>query len=486
MNNTKKATIEIVRERTFDAAVIGGGVAGVSAAVAAARNGAKTVLIENGGVLGGQATLGMVTPLDSRTDLKGRSFGGIMKEVSDETEALSQKYCTGGETSGVAPIAAPHILKYVLLSKCEEAGVTVLFHTSLLAAETQKTGGGNEKEIKSVLVLTKNGAERIFAKVFIDGTGDGDLIAKSGTPFVLGAEKDCYAELCETGLDSVHESDERTADYGGQKLMQPVSIFFTLGGVDMKKAFSYNNKNFVIGDLGVTEEKLKKWEFYGSCGFEKNGNKLPLPQGRILVTRSARSDTAVVNMSRVLRIDGSDADELNEGEIKAQKQVIAITDFLKNFIDGFEDCYLIASANTLGVRETRRLKGKTVLRGIDVIYAKKFDYPIARGSYIIDIHDPTGKSKAIGGAIKGDYYEIPYGALVCEETSNLIVCGRCISADHVAHSSTRIQGTCMLTGEAAGTAAAISVLSGVAAAKIEDKIVHERLVKNGVRLEKLD
>lgn len=472
----QNATIEIIKEREFDTAVIGGGVAGVSAAIASARNGAKTVLIESSGILGGQATLGLVTPLDARADLKGRSFGGIMKEISEKTEELSKKYCTGGETRGVWPIAAPQILKYVLLCECEKAGVTVFFHSSLIKAE--RSGD----EIKSAVILTKSGAERIFAKVFIDGTGDGDLIAKSGTPYVIGAEKDCYEELCSAGLNTQHESEEKSTDYGGQKLMQPVSIFFTLGGVDMQKAFSYNNKNFVLGDLGVTEEKLKSWEFYGSCGFEKNGDKFPLPQGRILVTRSARADVAVVNMSRVTGIDGSDAEELNDGEIKAQKQVIAITDFLKTFIDGFENCYLIASGSTLGVRETRRLKGKVILRGTDAIFAKKFDYPIARGSYIIDIHDPTGKGKAIGGSIRGDYYEIPYGALVCDVTKNLIACGRCISADHVAHSTTRIQGTCMLTGEAAGTAAALSVKSGVSAADLEPKIVHERLIENGVRL----
>lgn len=480
----KSVQLEVVREQSYQVAVVGGGVAGASAAIAAARNGAKTVLIESGGILGGQATLGMVTPLDSRADLKGRSFGGIMKEVSEKTEELSRKYCTGGQDKGVFPIAAPHILKYVLLEKCEQAGVKILFHTSFVSAETsaQESADGDVKQIKSLIVLTKSGLERIYADAFIDASGDGELIAKSGTPYSLGAEKDCYEELCETGLNTIHESSEKCSDYSGSKLMQPVSIFFTLGGVDMQKAFWYNNRNFVIGDLGVTQEKLDNWQFYGSNGFEKNGDKFPLPQGRILVTRSPRADVAVVNMSRVVGIDGSDADELNDGELKAQKQVIAIVDFLKNFIEGFENCYLISSANTLGIRESRRLKGDYVLRGTDVIYARKFTYPVARGSYIIDIHDPTGKGKAIGGSIRGDYYEIPYGSLINRKTSNLLACGRCISSDHVAHSSTRIQGTCMLTGEAAGTAAALSVGSGVTPCDLDEKTLHDRLVENGVNV----
>ena len=473
----KKVEVSVTREREYDVAVIGGGIAGVTAAIAAARNGTKTVLIEESGVLGGQATLGIVTPLDARKDLKGKPFGGILTEISEELISLGKQYGSGGDEAKIMPIASPHLLKYLLLKKCLESGVVVLFHSVFFGAEKQ----GNE--ISSVLILTKNGVERIVAKTFIDASGDGALIEKSGAPFTLGCERESYAVLQEAGLNVLHESSEKSVDYSDKKAMQPVSIFFTLGGVDVEKAYTYNNKNFKIGDLEITKEKLAKWKFYGTCGFEENGDKMPLPQGRILVTHGTRKDVAVVNMSRVTGINGADADSLNEGEYKAQLQVIAIVDFLKTFVDGFENCYLIQSGNTLGIRETRRLKGETVLNGLNVINGNRTAYPVARGSYIIDIHDPSGRGKAIGGNIKGDFYDIPYGALITKNVPNLLAVGRCISADHVAHSSTRIQGTCMLTGQAAGVAAAISVVSGVQACDLSEKLVHERLLVEGVYLD---
>lgn len=472
----EKVEVGITRVRKYDVAVVGGGIAGATSAIAAARNGAKTVLIEESSVLGGQATLGIVTPLDARTDLRGKPFGGILTEISQELISLGKQYCLGGDETKTTPIASPHLLKYLLLKKCLDAGVDVLFHSVLFGVEK------HEKEISAVLILTKNGVERIVAKTFIDASGNGDLIEKSGAPFALGCERESYAVLQQAGLNVLHESDEKSVDYSEQKAMQPVSIFFTLGGVDMEKAYTYNNKNFKIGDLGITKEKLVKWKFYGTCGFEENGDKMPLPQGRILVTHGTRKDVAVVNMSRVTGINGAEADSLNEGEYKAQLQVIAIVDFLKTFVAGFENCYLIQSGNTLGVRETRRLKGEIVLNGLNVINGERTAFPVARGSYIIDIHDPSGRGKAIGGSIKGDFYDVPYGALITKAVPNLLVAGRCISADHVAHSSTRIQGTCMLTGQAVGVAAAMSVRLGVQACDLSEKAVHEKLLSEGVYL----
>ena len=466
----------ITRTREYEVAVAGGGVAGAAAAIAAARKGAKTVLIEETGILGGQATMGIVTPLDARGDLKGNPFGGILTEISEELIALSKRYCSGGDDTRTMPIASPHLLKYLLLKKCLEAGVNVLFHSALFGVEKQ------DDAIAALLILTRNGIEKIAAKAFVDATGDGALIEKSGAPFALGCEKEAYAVLAAAGLNMQHESNEKSVDYSNKKAMQPVSVFFVLGGVDMETAYSYNNKNFKLGDLGITREKLVGWKFYGMCGFEENGDKMPLPQGRILVTHGTRRDVAVVNMSRVTNINGAEADSLNEGEYKAQMQVIAILDFLKTFVPGFENCYLIESGNTLGIRETRRLKGKVVLSGTDVINGKRINCPVARGSYIIDIHDPSGRGKAIGGSIKGDFYDIPYGTLVTNSVPNLLAAGRCISADHVAHSSTRIQGTCILTGQAAGTAAALSVHAGIQPCDLSEKAAHSELVFSGVKL----
>ena len=443
---------EIEKSYQTDIAVIGGGVAGCSAAISAARQGKKVILVEDSGILGGQATLGLVTPLSSIRSRSGKPFGGLIDEICGEVKRLSGEYCVPDKSEVGDRIAAPHILKYVLLKLCREAGVTVLFHARLIGADTENG------RVARVIVAEKSRLTVIESEVFIDATGDGDLIALAGDSYSLGSEPGVMESLVESGLDKVHYTEGR--EYSGyapsERVMQPVSIFFTMGGVDYEKAASFNNKNLRYGDLGMTFDDYSKLPYAGDCGFEQvdGDDKLPLPQGRILVSRGVRRDVAVVNMSRVVGIDGSDADSLNEGELKAQKQVIELVDFLKRFVPGFEKAYYLESAATLGIRETRRLVGKYVLTGGDVINCRTFERMAARGSYIIDIHDPKGKSKAIGGEIHGDFYEIPDESLESAKFGNLLAAGRCISADHVAHSSTRIQGTCIMTGESAGRIAA--------------------------------
>ena len=186
----------------------------------------------------------------------------------------------------------------------------------------------------------------------------------------------------------------------------------------------------------------------------------------------------------MLNINGADAESVNQGEIEAQEQLMALVDFLQTFVPGFENSYLIQAASTLGIRESRRLVGRTVLRGREAITCKHFPDAIACGSYIIDIHDPNGKARAIGGELRGDYYEIPYGCLLAKEPKNLLACGRCISVDHVAHSSTRIQGTCAMTGQAAGTAAALAVQNTIDPADVNVQKLRAKLRADGVFLGK--
>ena len=474
----KTCTLKITKEISCDVLVVGGGVGGCSAAAAAARCGADVILVESSGILGGQATLGLVTPLDARYARNGVSFGGIMTEVVARTFELTHKYSTGGQNQcpPINPVASPHILKYALLETVTDSGAKIMLHTTLISAEC------DGDRISSVILSTKSGLVRVFAKNFIDATGDADLAALSGAKTVKGSEVGVYDELFSTGLGHSHGSDEDYKADPHSGLMQPTSIFFIMGGVDYERAAALNNVEIKFGDLGITREKFREWKYAGTYGFEENGEKVPMPQGRVLVSGSTRTDVAVINMSRVIGIDGSDADSLNDGEIKAQKQLIAIVDFLKTFIPGFESSYLIQSGFTLGIRETRRIKGRYTLSGTEAINCARFDDAVARGSYIIDIHDPSGKARAIGGSIKGDFYEIPYGSILSRNRSNLLACGRCISVDHIAHSSTRIQGTCMLTGQAAGTAAALSAVADITPDKLSPATLREKLVSDGVYL----
>lgn len=472
----RQITLKINKTGKYDVVIIGGGLAGCSAAIASARKGAKTLIVEQSGLLGGQATLGLVTSLDARFTTNGKSFGGILEEISDKTIELTKAYCSCGASGEVFHIASPHILKYVLVDMVSSSGADIFFHTSLLSTNA------DDKNIKSVILSDKSGLTEIEAKVFIDASGDAELTYLSGAEYVVGSETGVFAQLSESGLNTSHFSDNKYSGYSKDGLMQPVSIFILMGGVDVDKAYTLNNKDLKFGDLGITKERFCEWKFAGSCGFEISDNSIPMPQGRGLVTRSTRPDVAVINMSRVVGIDGSDAASLNEGEIKAQKQIIAIVDFLKTFIPGFENSYYIQSGSTLGVRESRRMIGEYVLSGKEVINCKKFQNPIARGSYIIDIHDPAGKARAIGGSIKGECYDIPYGCIVSKTYDNLLACGRCISVDHIAHSSTRIQGTCILTGQAAGTAAAMAYRLGIPPKALPETDLHTQLLKDRVYL----
>ena len=360
-----------------------------------------------------------------------------------------------------------------------------MFHASLLDAVREND------TIKYIVIGTKSGMRGVEADVFIDATGDADLVALSGEEYIIGSEADTDNTLKATGFNTMHfEAEGDTVeDYSAQEKkglsVQPCSIMFTMGNVDLSKnPMQYNNKLLKFGDLDITKEEFEGLKYAGTVGFEENGDLIPLPQGRILLSPTARPDELLVNMSRIVGVNATDADELADAEVKAQLQVMYIVDFLKKYVPGFENSYLVESGNTLGVRETRRLVGEYVLKGTDAIDCLHFEDDVASGSYMIDIHDPYGKRKALGGYIKGTNYGIPYRCLTPKTVTNLLVCGRCISADHVAHASTRIQGTCVMTGQAAGVAAAIASKESFTVREVNAKEIITVLKKNNVYLGK--
>ncbi|MBI4977822.1 MAG: FAD-dependent oxidoreductase [Spirochaetes bacterium] len=457
--------------KSADVVVLGGGPAGIAAAIASARNGAKTILIEQHGCLGGMMTLGLVTPIGATHTKSGKPFGGILAEMLDRVAADAKRYAGGTEHL----YSSPHVIKHVALDMVTESGSEILFHAMLVDVIRE----GNT--IQGLVVATKSGLARIDGRIFIDATGDGDLIARAKEEFVIGSEPDVLKNLTVTGLDKVHEEDRAYGDYDESGLMQPVTVMFTMAGVDGARAERLINKRLTFADFGITKEEFAKLPYANTPGFTIDGEDIPLPQGRILFFKTARDGEYVINMSRVTAVDGADALSLSAAEIVAQKQVFYIADFLKRYVDGFQQSHIVESAATLGVRETRRLVGRYILSGREAIECVPFDDVIAHGSYIIDIHDPQGRRKAVGGAIKGDCFDIPYRSLVPKTITNLLASGRCISADHVAHSSTRIQGTCMLTGQAAGTAAALTLSDNAAVSALSVPALQKKLEEQGVR-----
>lgn len=469
-NNRQSITLPIESEVRCDVLVAGGGVSGCCAALAAARQGKKVMLLDEGGVLGGQGSQGLVAPIASVVDRNGVSFGGIMQEILDRMQAE----CAGMGAPRAA-LSYPALLGLVLLEMLHQAGVEAHFFTRLLAVEREG------RLLSAVIAATKSGLRRYRAGMFIDATGDGDLFAQAGEEYVFGSEPGVFDALAKAGLGRVH-FEHTQYQFPAPGAVQPVSIMFTVGGVEGDECLSYCNKRFTYEDLGVTEEEFSRYPFAGQVGFEKNGDYLPLPQGRFLFFKGARPGEYTINMSRVTGINGADADSLNRGELYTQLQVLPILRLLRRFIPGFAHAYLISAGARLGVRESRRLRSRRIFRGEEALYCTPLPDVIAHGAYIIDIHDPNGKSMAIGGSVRGSAYDIPYGALLPKGADNLLVCGRCIGSDHVAHATTRIMGTCMLTGQAAGTAAALCLDAGLANGDLPVERLQQQLIRDGVKL----
>lgn len=457
---------------SHDVIVVGGGTSGVCAALAAVRTGARTLLLEHNAVFGGTMTMGLVTPLDATSTRSGKPFGGILWEIIERVKRESRYYFGEGD----CPRASPQVMAHVLSQMITESGMSVLLRTTVL--ETVREGD----QIRRLLIHNKSGHSWVEGKVFIDATGDGDIIAGAGEEFTLGSEPGVFKHLSETGLDQVHEEKESGTYSGYEKngLMQPVTLFFTMNGVDVERAEPLNNRRLTFSDLGITREEFLQLPYANTPGFEVSGEEVPLPQGRVLITRTSRPGVAAVNMSRVTGVNGVDADSVSRAEVVARAQVFYLADFLKRFVPGFERSALHETAAALGIRETRRLVGRYVLTGIEAIRCVSFADAIAQGSYMIDIHDPQGRRKAIGGQLQGDCYDIPWRCLLPKTVTNLVVCGRCISADHVAHSSTRIQGTSMLTGQAAGTGAALAVVHNAGVDRLSPSRLQEKLAADGV------
>lgn len=477
--NKKELYSDLPIIKEADVIVAGGGLAGCAAAIASARLGVKTLIIETGGCLGGAATSGLVAPISSiYTKTSGKKFGGILWEVIDSVIEKAKKYCN----STHSPQSALHLYKYVLIEKMVESGADILFHAFVTDVVSNEDGS-----IKELVISTKDGLKKILGKVFIDTTGDGDVMSKSAADTIIGSEPKVLDTISKNGgLNSENNvTNIAPDDYVGQ--LQPVSLMMQFGNVDVKKAQQYMNKKITYEQLGITKAEFAKWKYANSLGFEITDDEfVPMPQGRVWLVYAQREDVATVNMSRVLGVNACDPLSYSDAEIKAGLQLIAIIDFLKTFIPGFENSYFMESSNTLGIRESRRLIGDYMLSGDEVVECVQFEDAVAHGSYIIDIHDPCGKRMAIGGKIEKEYYSIPYRSLITKKVPNLATAGRSISADHVATSSTRIQGTAMLTGQAVGIAAAMAVINECAMGEVDVKKLQNQLINDGVFLKPLN
>ncbi|HBM81181.1 MAG TPA: FAD-dependent oxidoreductase [Clostridiaceae bacterium] len=415
-------------ENNYDLIVCGGGLTGVAAAVAAKRCGSgKVLLIERYGFLGGMATSGLVNPF--MTYFKSQKpyeeqyqlIFGIFQEILDrlsKLDGLKNKCVFDAE-----------IMKLVLNRMITENKIDILLHTFIEGVEKR-----GDSRISAIRVANKSGVYSIYAKVFIDCTGDADVSYMAGVP-------------CKKGRDGDH--------FG-----QPMTMCFRVANVDR-------------GKMPPRDEINKLYREAKARGELQN------PREDVLYFDTMHPDVVHFNTTRIIKKDATDAEQLTQAEFDVREQCFEMFDFLKENVSGFENSYMQITASQIGVRESRRIVGKYVLTEDDVLSGRKFEDSVCYNAYNIDIHNPAGTGTVLKSLKPGDYYGIPYRCLLPVNIDNLLVAGRPISSTHEAHSSIRVMPSCTSIGQAAGTAAAMCIDKGILPGKLDFKELRNKLLETG-------
>ncbi|MFN8672100.1 MAG: FAD-dependent oxidoreductase [Candidatus Sericytochromatia bacterium] len=421
--------------------VAGGGMSGVAAAISAKKQGVEPLIIERYGFFGGTSTASMVSPFMSFSAGNKQLVFGVFQEILDNLE----KY--GGRKSGSRAFDS-ETLKFVLFDMLDQYNIKYLLHTYIVDAVVK------DNLITEIITESKGGRKSIKGDFFLDTSADADLAALAGVPFEVGRKED--------------------------GLTQAMTLMFRIANVDMKKVLEYckkdpENYSFIEEDInGVSIAGFKK-----EIEEERKITKYDNPLDYIFFVTTHRDDLVIVNTTRSLRVSGLNTEDLSRAQSEGHKNAWQIHQLLKKRISGFEDSYISNMAAQIGVRETRRIEGDYTMTGMDVVTAKKFDDAIARGSYPIDIHDPTGSGGQMIRLKEGEYYDIPFRSLIPKKIDNLLVAGRCISATHEAQASIRITATCTAMGEAIGYASGICLQDNIIPRNIDIKKL-QNLIKHNI------
>lgn len=443
-------------------AVIGGGPAGLSAAIAAAREGKCVLLIDKNGFLGGNATLGL--PLLGFLDLDGRRIvGGMAEEFVQRLKARGQ--CYGHRVcpkhNSVTNIS-PEGFKLLAIEMCREAGVEVLLH--LEACRTNVENG----RMRSVTFFGKGNEIEVFADLFLDCTGDGDVAYLSDCSFESGQP--------------------------GTGVLQPPTVMFTLENVDTEQLYDYIAEH---PDEMTYSATIDHREGYDAAYFKAHPNHVfvglskifarlreagecPVERNTLIYINSINKGEIFVNSTRLLNTDATDVFDLTRAELDGQLQCAALTEMLRRHVPGFANCFISSIAPSLGVRETRRFKGMRCLTADMLLDGVIEKGSIALGAYKIDIHSGTDRNTVFKTVQKP--FGIPYGCLVSAEVDNLMLAGRCVSTDAAALASVRVMPQCMSMGEAAGIAAAMAHTGGILPRDVDVAALREKLLANGAIL----
>jgi hypothetical protein len=432
----------------FDVIVCGGGPSGVAAALASARRGCRTLLMERYGFCGGMATSALVNPFSGHAyhdqiapvGRRASLIGGIFKEIATELEK-------GGGFGSILMDAAfdEELLKRVYDQLLIDAGVFLRYHTQLAGVQREGT------RITSINALGKGGGMATFtADTFIDCTGDGDLAAAAGCPFSIGRQQD--------------------------GLTQAMTVSFRMSNVDKTEMYA-------AGAIRPARALVEKY-------FQRDlaSGKLHYPYRNFIHFYDyPRPGVLHFNMTRITHVSGLKTEDLTKAEVEGRRQAFVMSNWLTETVPYFRHAFLDKIACQVGVRETRHIHGLYTMTMEDIVKAAKFKDGIARSRYFIDIHNPTGSRDAHQlrdgkgkvaegfGPPPGEYYEVPFRSLISPQCTNLLVACRALSATHEASAAVRVMATMHAVGEAAGIAAVQAVRTGVSVTSIPGEEVRGQI-----------
>ncbi len=422
-----------------DVLVVGGGPAGIGAALAAAREGMKTLIVEQFNCLGGVATAGghgyycIFRAWASKQRIAGGIAHEVAQRIADQGFGAYDYNGTEFEVEG---------LKLILDTMAQEEGVQVLYYTFF--CDTIVENG----LVRGGVVCNKSGRQAILARRVIDCTGDGDVAAAAGAQYEIGRPEDGRC--------------------------QPMTLMFTIGGVEWEKVRKWRT-NYQMTDVWLEAQA--------------NGDMEPF-QNQIMGFwwTPTRPDQVGINFTHITGVLPTNASDLTYATMEGRRQAFHCIEVFRKYVPGMEDCYMISTPNTVGLRESRRILADTVLTEQHMLEGRQWDDSIGYGSFFIDIHNPDGPgmSEATVRPEPGFKYQIPYGILLPGGLENILTAGRCVSVTHVALGSIRVMVQCFITGQAAGTAAAISVQDERPPGKIDIRKLQARLRQNGCIVDETD
>jgi len=430
----------------YDVLVVGGGPTGAAAAIAAGRDGARVLLVEQHGFLGGSGTAALVPAWCPFSDREKCIIRGIGYEILEEMKQGMPHIPP--EMIDWVPID-PERLKVIYEQRVTAAGAEILYLTHFLdVVLSEERDGAGRALIDSIIIHNKSGIQRVKARTIIDCTGDADVAAIAGVPF--------------------HKGDPQTGT------LQPCTMCFVLAGVD----------NSVLQPW-LWADDSKNLLLKPSIAAAKAAGDLDIIEDAANVAYQSES-TIGFNFSHVFDVDATDGQQFSQAMIEGRTLVRHLTDFVRKYLPGCESAFLVSSGVQIGVRETRRIVGDYTLTLDDYLARRSFDDEIARSAYYIDIHLSKKEWEAnLGQEIDwdakihqyqpGESHGIPYRCLLPEGVANLLVAGRCISTDRAVQGSTRVMPNCLMMGEAAGCAAALVGAEKGLVRTVDIKQLRERL-----------